>query len=280
MDDPMTKQHNITVIRPRKIFSLFDIQEIWEYRELLYFFIWRNLKVRYKQTAIGIIWAVFQPTILMLIFTFFFSPIVGRAQESLPYPVFAYIGIIYWQFFSTSLTDVSETLIVNRDIITKVYFPRFILPLADITTRLIDSFVALLLLAPLALYFSLTLTLKGIFFLIVAYVLVGISALGCGSALAALNARYRDVRYVLPFFIQLTLFMSPVIYPSKFAGSYRWLLSLNPLSGTINAVRASLSPGEMIPWQELWIAAIIAFLLIALGFAYFRFAQESVADVI
>ena len=216
-----------TVIRPRKTFSLKDIKELWQYRELLYFFTWRDLKVRYKQTFIGVAWAIFQPFITMVVFSIFFGGLAKIPSDGVPYPIFVYVGLLFWQFFSSALSDTSMTLISNQSIITKVYFPRLILPVSSVITKLVDFFIATLILISLMFYYGYMPHLSGLLILPLLLLITFMASIGLGLFLASINVKYRDVRYALPFFIQILLFLTPVIYPASIAGKYSFILALN-----------------------------------------------------
>ncbi|MEA3398423.1 MAG: ABC transporter permease, partial [Patescibacteria group bacterium] len=224
---------NITIIKPRKTFSFDDFKEIWKYRELLYFFTWRDLKVRYKQTAIGVAWAVFQPFMAMVVFSVFFGKLAGMPSDDIPYPIFVFVGLLLWQFFSGSLTQISQCFVGHKAIITKVYFPRIILPISAIFTKFIDFAIASIILVGLMFYYGYAPHLSGLFILPLLLIITFTAALGLGLFLASLNVKYRDVGYILPFFIQLGLFVTPVIYPSSITGIYSWFLAMNPMAGVI-----------------------------------------------
>lgn len=197
----------IVVIRPKKIFNLRDISELWQYRELLFFFTWRDLKVRYKQTLIGALWAIFQPFITMVIFSVFFGQLIKVPSDGVPYPIFVYVGLLFWQFFSSALSETSNTLISNQAIITKVYFPRLILPISSVLTKLVDFFIASLILIGLMFYYGYMPHLAGFLLIPLLLLISFMAAVGGGLFLAAINVKYRDVRYALPFFIQILLFL-------------------------------------------------------------------------
>ncbi|MBU2233683.1 ABC transporter permease, partial [Patescibacteria group bacterium] len=224
-----------TIIRPKKFFSIKDITELWKYKELMYFFTWRDLKVRYKQTAIGITWALFQPFTTMVVFSIFFGNFAKMPSDNIPYPIFVYVGLLIWQFFSGALTETSNCLIVNQAIITKVYFPRLILPISAVLTKLVDFFIASIILIGMMIYYGYTPNLMGLLILPLLLFISFMVAVGGGLFLAAVNVKYRDVRYILPFFIQMLMFITPVIYPASIAGKYSWVLAINPMTGVIKA---------------------------------------------
>jgi lipopolysaccharide transport system permease protein len=270
----------VTVIRPKKIFHLSDLKELWQYRELLYFFSWRDLKVRYKQTAIGAAWAIFQPFITMVVFTIFFGNLAKIPSDGVPYPIFVYIGLLFWQFFSSALADTSNALIANQSIITKVYFPRLILPVSVVITKLVDFAIAAVILVGLMFYYGYTPNLAGIIYLPLLFVIAFMAAVGGGLFLAAINVKYRDVRYALPFFIQILLFVTPVIYPASIAGKYSKILALNPMMGVIQNARAALLGATPINWALIGSSALTAALLLLIGIYVFKKVERYFADII
>lgn len=270
----------MTIIRPKKTFSFADIQELWRYRELLYFFAWRDLKVRYKQTVIGVAWAVFQPLMAMVVFSVFFGRLAHMPSDGVPYPIFVYTGLLFWQFFSSSLTDVSGSLIANQAIVTKVYFPRLLLPLAVTVTNLVDFFIASMVLVGLMLYYGFLPHLSGLIVIPLLLFVAFLAALGGGLFLASINVKYRDVRYVLPYFIQMLLFITPVIYPSSIAGKYSWTLAINPMTGVIKAARAVLLGTEPVNWLLLGLSLAAVTILLLIGVITFKRMERYFADII
>lgn len=270
----------MTVIKPKKLFSLGDLKEVWDYRELLYFFTWRDLKVRYKQTAIGVIWAVFQPFITMVVFTVFFGGLLKIPSDGVPYPIFVYTGLLFWQFFSTALSDTSNVLITNQAIITKVYFPRLILPLSSVATKFIDFAIAAIILVGMMIYYGYTPNLIGLLILPLLLLITFMASTGLGLFLASINVKYRDVRYVLPFFIQILMFLTPVIYPAGIAGRYSWLLALNPMMGVIQSARAALLGTTVLNWTLVGVSLIATFILMMIGIYTFKKTERYFADII
>lgn len=255
------------------------LREIWRYRELLYFLAWRDVKIRYKQTLLGAAWAIIQPLFAMLLFTLLFGRLARLPSDNVPYPLFAYAGLLPWTFFANAVTNSAQSLVGSANLITKIYFPRVIIPAAPVLAGLIDFAIAFVLLIPLFIYYRVNVTWH--LLLLPAFVLlVTLLALGVGMAVAALNVRYRDVRYALPFLVQLWLFASPVIYPASIVpAKWKWLLMLNPVSGIIEGFRASLF-GLVFDWPLILISAA-ACLLIAIVSAYlFSRVEDSFADVV
>jgi lipopolysaccharide transport system permease protein len=256
-----------------------DLRELWAYRELLFFLVWRDIKVRYKQTALGAAWAVIQPLATMLVFTLFFGGVAGASAPNVPYPLFAYAGLVLWTYFANAVSNSGNSLVGSANLITKVYFPRAIIPAAAVLAGALDFLIASVLLFALLLWYGVapgrTLVFAPLFVL-----LATLCALGTGMWASALNVRYRDVRYALPFVVQIWMFASSVIVPSSFVGArWRWLLRLNPLTGVIEGFRASLFD-QQIDWAATTIAALITLALLVSGLIYFRRTEEKFADVV
>lgn len=270
----------INIIRPKKRLSFKDFKELWTYRELLYFFTWRDFKVRYKQTLIGVLWAIFQPLMTMVVFSLFFGKLLKVPSDGVPYPIFVYVGLLFWQFFSSALSETSSTLISNQSIITKVYFPRLILPLSAVTTKLVDFAIASIILVGMMFYYDYTPHLTGLFILPILLIITFMAAVGGGLFLAALNVKYRDVRFVLPFFIQILLFLTPVIYPASIAGAYSWILAFNPMTGVIQTARASILGATEINWLLLFDSFAVCAVLLVIGVIYFKKVERYFADVL
>jgi lipopolysaccharide transport system permease protein len=272
--------NSVIVIRPIKTLSLSDLTELWTFRELIYFLAWRDLKVRYKQTAIGVLWAVFQPLITMLVFTMFFGRMLNVPSDGVPYPIFVYIGLLFWLFFSLALNDASNVLVSNQPIVTKVYFPRLALPIASVLTKVVDFAIASLLLACMLPYYGYMPKLTGLLMIPPLVLITFLAALGSGFFLSALNVKYRDVRFILPFFIQIMLYLTPVIYPVSIAGRFGWILSLNPMMGVIQTARAALLGTNPINWALLAQTAVTSVLFLLVGLIYFKRVERHFADII
>ncbi len=271
---------SVTVIKPKKIFHLSDLQELWQYRELLYFFAWRDFKVRYKQTAIGAAWAIFQPFITMIVFSVFFGGLAKIPSDGVPYPIFVYVGLLFWQFFSSALSDTSMILIANQAIITKVYFPRLILPISSVITKLVDFAIAAVILVGLMFYYGYMPHLTGLLIMPILLIISFMAAIGGGLVLAAVNVKYRDVRYALPFFIQILLFVTPVIYPASIAGAYSKFLAINPMMGVIQNARAAMLGTTPINWALIGTSLISTTILLLIGIYVFKKVERYFADII
>ena len=255
------------------------LRELWAYRELLYFLTWRDIKIRYKQTALGAAWAIIQPLFAMLLFTLFFGRLARIPSDGIPYPVFAYAGLLPWTFFANALTNSGNSLVGSTSLITKVYFPRAIIPAAAVAAGLLDFIIAFVILIPLLVYYETTLTWR-ILVLPAFVLLTTLLALGAGMWLSALNVKYRDVRYALPFIVQLWLFASPVIYPLSIVPErWRWVFALNPVTGIIEGFRASLF-GKDFDWTAIAIATVLSVGLLIYAAYAFRRVEESFADIV
>jgi lipopolysaccharide transport system permease protein len=270
----------ITIIEPKKGWIPIDLKRIWNYRELFYFLTKRDIKVRYKQTVLGGLWAIIQPVFTMIVFTLFFGRLAKIPSDGIPYPIFVYAGLLPWTYFANALSASGNSLVESSNLITKIYFPRLIVPAAASLAGLVDFFIAMLVLAAMMIYYQF---LPGFGILIFPFLvcLTFLCAVGVGLWLSALNVQYRDVRYVIPFLIQLWLFVSPVIYPvSMVKEKYQWLFALNPMGGVIQAYRASLLGHKPIDWLLLGISTLIILALFIGGLYYFRRMEKTFADVI
>lgn len=269
----------VTIIKPTSKLQFLNLREIWPYRELLFSFVKRDIQVRYRQTVIGGLWAIIQPFSTMVIFSFFFGHLAGISGGGVPYPIFSYSGLLLWTYFTGSLTSASSSMVTSAGLITKVYFPRIIIPISATITGLLDYVVASLILIALMFYYQIMPTAM-ILLVPLTVFLAWMLAMGIGFWLSALHVKYRDVGYILPFFIQLLLFMTPVIYPSSIAPNFKFLLSLNPMTGIIDAHRAMILGGLPINWGALGISTILVFVILLTGSAYFKSVEKYFADII
>ncbi len=269
----------LVVIEPGKSLSLQKLYDVWAYRELLYFLTWRDVKVRYKQTALGAAWAILQPLFMMIIFTLFFGRLAGISTGDVPYALFALAGLVPWTFFSNSVTASSNSLVGSANLITKVYFPRLIVPAAAMLAGLVDFLLAFLLMVVLMIYYQVRPT-SHLLFLPVLVLMTALFSLGVGTWLSALNVKYRDIRFALPFLIQLWLFVSSVILPSSsIPQKYRWLLWFNPMSGIIEGYRSALF-GMPFDWVSIGIAALLTVVVLVFAIHSFNRVERSFADII
>ncbi|MGD0713766.1 MAG: ABC transporter permease [Gaiellaceae bacterium] len=269
------------VIKRERAFKI-NLRELWSYRELFYFFAWRDIKVRYKQTAIGVVWAVFQPFVTMVVFTVFFNRVAGiKAPDAIPYAIFSYTGLLFWNFFSNALLACSNSMVANQSVITKIYFPRIIAPFSATIVNLVDFLFAFLVYAGLLAYYRIVPGVSGIVLFLPMLLLAFVAATGLGLFLAALNVRYRDVRFIVPFLVNMFLFLTPVIYPvSLVPARYQWILYLNPMTGIIQTVRAGMLHEGMIQWGMLSISLVGAIFAMTGGLFYFKRQERSFADFI
>lgn len=266
------------IIKPKNTFHL-DLKELWNYRELLYIFTWRDLKVRYRQTFLGIAWVLFQPVVTTIIFTIFFGKLAKIPSSNMPYPLFIYAGLTIWTFFSNALSNASMSLVGYEAMIKKVYFPRIIIPLAEILTAFVDFLVTLLLLTLMIVYYGYFPNPATIFILPLIILILGITITGVSIFTAAFNVKYRDVRFILPFFIQIGLFVSPVIYPVSVIFDYRKVfLYANPLTGVIETFRSLIS-NEPINWLLIASSFAISLIIFLFGLIYFSKTERYFADI-
>lgn len=269
-----------TSIAPPSGWLDLNLRELWEYRELLYFFVWRDLKVRYKQTAIGALWAIIQPFMTMLVFSLFFGRLAHIPSNGLPHSVFYYSALLPWIYFASALQNATNTMVDNQKVITKVYFPRLLLPMASVTSGLVDVAFGFVVFLGMLAYYRIA-PGQAIVLLPFFLLLAVLTALGVGLWLSALNAIYRDVRYVVPFLIQFWMFASPVAYPSSLVPErWRWLYGLNPMAGVIEGFRWSLTGHGQPPNAMLIASTAMVLLLLAGGAVYFQKMEGTIADVV
>ena len=267
-------------IRPPKGLAALDLRELWEYRELFYFLVWRDVKVRYKQTAIGAAWAILQPFLTMIVFTVIFGQLIRVQTGGAPYPVFSYAALLPWTFFAGAVSRSGNSLVYDASLVTKVYFPRVILPISAILSNLVDFGVAFTILLGMMVVYrivpgAMLLTLP--LFLLLAL----ITALAVGLWLSALNAKYRDINYVIPFLIQFWLFLTPVAYPSTIIPErWRLLYSLNPMVGVIEGFRWALLGQQNIPWNLMLFSILLILALFTGGLFFFRRMEFGFADIV
>lgn len=297
------------IIRPASGWRLVNLRELWQYRDLLYFLTWRDVKVRYKQTALGAAWAILQPALMMVVFSVFFGRMAGVDSDGFPYPLFAFCGLLPWTFFATAIANAGNSVIGSERLITKVYFPRLAVPFASVSAALVDFVVALAMLVALLFWYQIRPTWS-LLLVPPLMALFCIAALGTGSLLAALNVSYRDFRYVIPFLVQLWMFATPTIYMQPTDGpghdasgmqaraeseatpktehrrsdgavpdGIQHLLNLNPMTGLVAAFRAAVV-GKQMPWPSVGWSSLGAATMFVFGCFYFRRAEDSFADII
>lgn len=259
--------------------KLFHWKELWRYRELFYFFTWRDVKIKYKQTVLGFLWAVLQPLFMMLIFTFFFGKTLNIPSQNLPYPVYVFSGLLVWNMFSTGLTNASNSMVNNASIIKKIYFPRLIIPVSSILVALFDFLMAFVLFVVLLLYYQQPLSWMAIILWPAGLIITVIAALGMGSWLAALNVKYRDFRYVIPFLVQVLFFLTPVIYPVSMLKYplLQYVLACSPMYAAIELFRMPLT-GLYPETTLLTISLASGLILLIIGLIYFKRTEDFFAD--
>ena len=283
---PESTRGELVVIEPAGRFGSLHAAELWEYRELLQFLIWRDVKIRYKQTVLGAAWAILQPLAAAAVFTLFFGRIAGIASDGAPYAAFSFAGMVLWTFFAQGLSLASNSLVGSSHLITKVYFPRLLVPVASVTAGLLDLAIALAVLLVVILASGIGASLRLLAVPIPA-ALALMTAVAAGLWLSALNVKYRDVRFVVPFLIQMWLFVSPVIYPAsavvprlEAAGLPGWLYGLNPMAGAVEAFRWAALGVDTDPWPLVAVGTASALALLAAGVVYFRSVERFFADVV
>lgn len=268
-------------LEPSKGWVALKLDELWEYRELLFFLTWRDITVRYKQTVLGVTWAIIQPFMTMIVFTLFFGNLAEVPSDGIPYPIFSYAALVPWGFFAAGLAASSNSLIGSSNLIKKVYFPRLIIPISAVFSGIVDFLLAFSLLILMMLYFEITLTINIIFlpfFLLLAF----ITALGVGLWMSAMNVQFRDVRYIIPFITQFWLFATPIAYPSSLIENelLRTLYGINPMVGVIEGFRWALLGVDTAPGPILIVSFIAAMVLFISGLFYFRRMEKTFADVV
>jgi lipopolysaccharide transport system permease protein len=267
------------LVEPSRGWPSLRVRELWEFRELLYFLAWRDVKIRYRQTVLGVAWAILQPLLTTIMFWLLFGRLAGIKSDGIPYPVFAFAALMLWSFFSNAVTASSNSLVGSSNLITKVYFPRMIIPIAAVGAGLIDLIITLPLLVVMSLYYGVVLRWT-ISIVPVLILLTTLLAVGVGIGLSALNVRYRDVRFALPFVVQLWMFASPIIYPASMLPTrWRWLWRFNPLAGIIENFRAALF-GRQFDWVALAVSALITMGVLVYSAFAFRRVEKSFADII
>jgi len=278
----------VLILRPTRGWSALNLGDLWRYRELIYFLIWRDVKVRYKQTALGASWAILQPFITMVVFTLLFGRLAKMPSDGIPYPLFSYTGLLPWGLFTKAIGDAGRSMVTNRSMITKVYFPRLSIPLSSVLAGLVDFGLSFLVLIGMILVYNYVPALKyqvvitpAILTLPLFLLLALVTSLGVGLWLSALNVQYRDVNYILPFLTQFWLFITPIAYPaSMIPEKWQLLYSLNPMTGVVEGFRWALLGVKEAPSPMIAISSSIAILLLVTGLFYFRRMERTFADEI
>jgi len=270
----------VTIIRPSRGWASLDLRALWEYRELLYFLIWRDVKVRYKQTVLGAAWAIIQPFFTMVVFSLFFGRLGGIPSDGIPYPIFSYAALVPWTFFANGLTQSSNSLVGSANLITKVYFPRLVVPLSSVLAGVVDFGLSFLVLLAMMAFYGLMPT-WAVVWLPFLLLLALVTALGVGLWLSALNVQYRDVRYVVPFLTQFWLFATPIAYPSTLLPQpWRTFYALNPMVGVVEGFRWALLGTGTTSLPLVVMSSLAALVLLVSGAFYFRRMERTFADVV
>lgn len=268
-----------SIIEAKKGWIPVNFAELWRYRELAFILAWRDVKIRYKQTILGAAWAIFQPFISMVVFTVFFGKLLKVPSDGLPYPIFVYAGLLPWTFFANSLSATSNSLIGQANLISKVYFPRLLIPLSTFGAFLLDFFISFVIMLGMMLYYGVYPTISILIFPVLLIATIA-AALGVGTLLSALCVAYRDVKYIVPFMIQLWMYVTPVIYPVSITPErWRWLLALNPMAGLVDGYRSAFL-GKPFDWQNISISLAVSLLFMCVGLAYFRKVERRFADIV
>ncbi len=269
-----------TRVEPSKGWVRIRFRELWDYRELLFFFVWRDIKVRYKQTVLGVSWAIIQPFFTMVSFSLFFGRLAKVPSDDLPYPIFSYAALVPWTFFANALTQASNSLVTSANMIKKIYFPRLTLPLATVLAGVVDFVLAFVVLLGMMIYYGRSPTINVIwlpFFLLLAL----ITSLGVGFWLSAMNVQFRDVRYTVPFLTQAWLFATPIAYPSSLLNEpWRTIYGVNPMVGVVEGFRWALLGTDTAPGPIVVVSSLVALALLASGAMYFRRMEKTFADVV
>jgi homopolymeric O-antigen transport system permease protein len=284
MKDKMkrTDEHSTAVlkIRPSRGWVSLRLREVWEYRELLYFLTWRDIKVRYKQTVLGATWAIIQPFFTMVVFSLFFGRLAKVPSDGIPYPIFAYAALVPWTFFANGLSESSNSLVGSSNLIKKVYFPRLTVPISSVSSGIVDFVLAFLVLLAMMLYYSVKPTWN-IVWLPFLFLLALVTALGVGLWLSAMNVQFRDVRYVVPFLTQFWMFATPIAYPSTLLSQpWRTLYGINPMVGVVEGFRWALLGTNTAPGLILIVSSIASLVILIGGAYYFRRMEKTFADVV
>ena len=270
----------VTVIRPRPGWVPLDFRELWAYRELLYFLVWRDIKVRYKQTALGAAWAIIQPFATMVVFSLFFGKLAQIPSDGVPYPIFSYAALVPWTFFAYGLSQSSNSLVGSANLITKVYFPRLVVPISAVLGGVVDFALAFTVLLGMMVFYGIVPT-ANVVWLPALLLLAFVTALGIGFWFSALNVKFRDVRYVLPFVVQFWLFATPIAYPSSLLPEpWRVLYGINPMAGVVEGFRWALLGTETAPGSIIAVSSLVAVGLLVGGAFYFRRMEKTFADVV
>jgi lipopolysaccharide transport system permease protein len=276
----VARPDELTVIEPTGLWHAGYLAELWTYRELLVFFVWRDVKVRYKQTVLGAAWAIIQPFFTMVVFSLFFGRLAGVPSDDIPYPIFAYAALVPWTFFANGLNQCTTSLVTNAQLVRKVFFPRLLLPMSSVLAGVVDFALAFVVLLGMMAFYGIAPTLA-VLWLPLLLVLAFVAAMGFGIWFAAFNAQFRDARYAVPFLIQAWLFCTPIAYPSSMLEEpWRSVYALNPMVGVVEGFRWALLGTDTAPGPMIAVSAVMALVITVSGVLYFRYVERFVADVV
>lgn len=277
----MIKKENIIVITPKGNPFKIDWHEIKDSVDLFYYLTWRDIKIRYKQTVLGVLWIILQPLISMVVFTLIFGNFAAIPSDNIPYPIFVFIGLMFWQFFSSIINSSANSLISNENIIKKVYFPRLMAPISSTFAHMVDLIPTIIILAGLLMYYRVTPSFQTVLLLPFLIFMILTVSIGVGMFLAPINAKYRDIRYILPFFIQLGMFVTPVIYPSSmFGGNSQIIRIFNPIAEAIEVSRSGFFGTKPMDWYTLFFSFMFSVLVFLVGLYYFRTQEDTFIDIL
>jgi lipopolysaccharide transport system permease protein len=275
-----TKEEVITRIEPSKGWVCLKLSELWAYKELLYFLVWRDIKVRYKQTVLGAAWAIIQPFFTMVVFSLFFGKLAKIPSDGVPYPIFSFAALVPWTFFSNGLSKASNSLVSSSNLIKKVYFPRMAIPIANVLSGIVDFVIAFVTLLAMMLYFDITPT-TNVLWLPLLLLLAAMAALGVSLWLSAMNVQFRDVQYIIPFIVQAWLYATPIAYPSSLLSEpWKTLYAMNPMVGVVEGFRWALLGTDTAPGMMVLVSSLVTLIILASGLYYFRRLEKTFADVV
>ncbi|MBI4687484.1 MAG: ABC transporter permease [Nitrospirae bacterium] len=275
-----TKEIPFVRIEPSKGWVSIKLKELWEYRELLYFLAWRDIRIRYKQTVLGVAWAIIQPLFTMVVFSLFFGRLAKMPSDGIPYPIFSYAALVPWTFFANGLSQASNSLVSGANLIKKIYFPRLVMPIATVLSGVVDFLIAFIMLLAMMLYFG-TVPTMNIVWLPLLLLLALVTSLGVSLWLSTMNVQFRDVRYAIPFLTQLWLFATPIAYPSSLLSEpWRTLYGINPMVGVVEGFRWALLGTDTAPGSIIIVSTLVALVLLISGALYFRRMEKTFADVV
>jgi len=276
----MDQTNEITIIRPSEGWVSLKLQELWEYRELLYFLVWRDVKVRYKQTVLGAAWAIIQPFFTMVVFSLFFGKLAKMPSDGIPYPLFSFAALVPWAFFANGLSQASNSVVGSAHLITKVYFPRLVVPISGVVSGIVDFALAFVVLLGMILFYGMVPTLN-ILWLPFLLLLALVTALGVGMWFSALNVQFRDVRYILPFLTQFWMFATPIVYPSSLLPEpWRTVYGLNPMVGVVEGFRWALLGTQTAPGPIIIVSSLASIVILIGGAFYFKRMEKTFADLV